>query len=584
MAVARQRTDLMVRFAVVSLLPVVVLGLVLGRAVRRSVEQRALDVYTTESSVVLDLFVRNLITEEDFERPIPEDRAAGLRNLLKGIPAPAPVAVEVRVVNREGIVVFATDETEMGARVDLAPLADALAGESSSEFAGRAMAADGEYRLLRLHQAVRLEPGGAILGALEVVAPDTVVGPTIDDDVRRIQLTLAGGLAVMWISLLPIAWQATSPLRRRAEESEHLAVHDALTGLPNRTLFRDRLDQAIASARRRGGRCGLIVIDLDGFKEVNDSLGHHQGDKVLQHAASLLTGALRGSDTVARLGGDEFAVILPDVEDAHGLVTAANRIGKAFDRPLVLDGVGVSVGASMGGALFPDHADDGTALVQRADAAMYVAKEGEARFHLFSPATESHHRSRLTQVADLRWAVASSKGLVVEYQPRVATDGCPVGVEALVRWEHPEHGPVARAELAALAETAGLGTDLALRVVDLAGADACGWLDDGVNLWLAVDFPAASLRDPDLPRRLAAVLDRHQLPPSRLVLQAPEEALVSGGPGSVDDVVGRLRALGVSVALADFATGLSTLARLGDLSVDHAIIDRAFVDRLARAG
>jgi diguanylate cyclase (GGDEF)-like protein len=228
----------------------------------------------------------------------------------------------------------------------------------------------------------------------------------------------------------------------QAAENQHQALHDSLTGLPNRTLLRDRTGQALRQADRELVPAALLLIDLDRFKEVNDTLGHHYGDQLLVQVGERLEAALRRVDTVARLGGDEFAVLLPKLENREGAVAVAKKLQAALEEPFVLEGLSLEVEASIGVALYPDHGDDSDELLQHADIAMYAAKDSHARFVLFEPKLDQHSPRRLALLGELRRAIEDEQ-LILHYQPKVdAHTGHVLGVEALVRWQHPTHGLV----------------------------------------------------------------------------------------------------------------------------------------------
>ena len=357
------------------------------------------------------------------------------------------------------------------------------------------------------------------------------------------------------------------------------AFSDQLTGLPNRALLQDRTEQVLRTAARHGGSAALLLIDLDRFKEVNDTLGHHHGDMLLQQVAERLTGVLRDSDTVARLGGDEFAVLLPQVQSVADAIAAAEKITAALDAPFTLDGLSLEVDGSVGVAVYPDHADDPAQLLQRADVAMYAAKTGHVSYAVYDPALDRHDPQRLGLLGQLRRAIAGGE-LVVYYQPKAdAGSGAVLGVEALVRWEHPEYGLVAPDEFIPLAETTGLIRTLTSFVLATALRDCRAWRDAGHDISVAVNVSARCLLDLELPLEIQRLTTELDVPTDRLVVEITESVIMSD-PNRALEVLNRLHALGVRLSIDDFGTGYSSLAYLKNLPVQELKVDRSFVTHM----
>ena len=366
-------------------------------------------------------------------------------------------------------------------------------------------------------------------------------------------------------------------MRASEERFHHQALHDPLTDLPNRVLLHDRLGQAIASARRepRHQPVALLVLDLDRFKEVNDTFGHHAGDRLLQEVGVRVRGALRESDTVARLGGDEFAAVLPGADAASAAIAAA-KIQAALEMPLVLEGHELSLAASIGIASYPAHGADADILLRHADIAMYTAKRAQSGVASYAPDHDSHSSERLVLVAALRRAIALEE-LSVHYQPQVdCTTGRLAGVEALVRWWHPERGLILPDQFVPLAEVSGLIRQLTRWVLAAALSQSSAWRGLGVVPGLSVNVSPFDLIDERLPDFVAAQLERWQLPAERLTLDITETALLTE-PDRALDVLTRVRKLGVRVALDDFGTGLSSLAYLKVWPLDEVKVDVSLV-------
>jgi len=377
------------------------------------------------------------------------------------------------------------------------------------------------------------------------------------------------------------------------------ALHDPLTDLPNRTLLFDRLRQAVLAAGRDGATLALLLLDLDRFKEINDTLGHHVGDLALQEVAERLSGALRASDTVARLGGDEFAVILPR-GDRAGATRAARKIGAALKPPVEIDGRALHVGASIGIALYPPHGADPQTLLRRADVAMYVAKResGGSGYAVYAPARDEHSPERLALGAALRHAIAHDE-LLLHYQPRVDLQGVrgPVGkagasdrdksagsnvscVEALARWRRPCHGLVPPDQFIPLAERTGLIGPLTRWVLDAALRQCSRWRRDGLELAVAVNLSASNLRDPRLADTIVGLLGAYGLPATALRLELTESTIMSDAETALK-MLGRLAGHGIHISIDDYGTGYSSLSYLKRLPVAELKIDKSFVLHMA---
>jgi diguanylate cyclase (GGDEF)-like protein len=367
--------------------------------------------------------------------------------------------------------------------------------------------------------------------------------------------------------------------RRRAEQRiAYLAYHDALTELPNRSLLHDRLEQAARAAHRDSKPLALLVMDLDGFKEINDTLGHHAGDRVLQHVAARVRSTLREADTVARLGGDEFAIVLPST-DVDGAILAAQKVLQEIERPLVVEGRPLAVRASVGVACFPEHGASAEALLQKADVAMYLAKTDRQGIAVYAADRDRHTHRRLTLIAELRQAL-DARQFFVEYQPIVQLKtGIVVGLEALVRWNHPQHGRLLPGDFIELAEQTGLINPLTMIVLDTALAEWAG-VDTVTPLTIAVNLSPRNLQDPELPQRIGDFLKAHRAEPSSLALEITENILLTDPTRSMD-CLRRLHAMGVRLVIDDFGTGYSSLSYLRRLPVDQLKIDRSFVADLA---
>lgn len=370
--------------------------------------------------------------------------------------------------------------------------------------------------------------------------------------------------------------------RKRLERKlQHQAQHDALTGLPNRELLSTRLVEVLAESRAKGAKTGLLLIDLDKFKEVNDTLGHACGDQLLaQIGPRLLAAALRENDMVARLSGDEFAVLLPDLAGVEAAVVVAERVLTALHTPFPVGDTSADVAASVGVAVAPEHGSTPTDLLRHADTAMYEAKEAAAGVAVYEPDRAERTPTRFGLLGQLRRALDRNE-LVVYYQPKVDVNtGALAGVEALVRWHHPERGLLLPTEFIPVAETTGLIHRLTNHVLDIALAQARAWAQAGVTVPVAVNLSARCLHDTALPGRVLAALSRHGVPAHSLCLEITESSIMRDPEGALA-VLNELAASGIRLSLDDFGTGYSSMTYLRQLPVTELKVDRSFVSDLA---
>ena len=322
-----------------------------------------------------------------------------------------------------------------------------------------------------------------------------------------------------------------------------------------------------------------MLLDLDRFKEVNDTLGHHPGDLLLIQVGQRLAGALREADTVARLGGDEFAVLLPGAT-AEGAGAVADKLRVALQQPLSIGGIALDLDASIGIAVYPEHGNDPAKLLQHADVAMYGAKQAHVGCLVYDPTVDQHSPKRLALLGGLRRALEDDQ-LVLHYQPKADLGSGQIhSVEALVRWQHPEHGLLGPGEFIPLAERTGLIHPLTRWVLDAALEQTAQWRHADRRLSVAVNISTRCLLDPAFPDQVASQLATWQVPADLLVLEITESAVMAD-PDHALEVLGRLHHLGVGLAVDDFGTGYSSMAYLKELPVDELKIDRSFVSQMA---
>jgi len=368
---------------------------------------------------------------------------------------------------------------------------------------------------------------------------------------------------------------------RALAETRQQALTDDLTLMPNRRCFLRRLHSGIAAARASGSGVVLMLVDLDHFKELNDTLGHDAGDRLLCQVGLRLRAVTRGSDVAARLGGDEFGVLLCETSQASSAAAVAGKIVQAIAEPFLLDGLSLRVTASIGIALYPEHARDGEQLMQHADVAMYEAKSSRSGHAFYQGERDHHSRERLTLAGELSEALTRGQ-IEAHFQPKaLARSGRIVGLEALARWRHPTRGLIGPGEFIDVAEQAGLAPALTRRMLDLALGQLRAWRDMGLDLHVAVNTTVADLQDMQFPATVAGALREHGLAPDALVLEVTETT-VFADPVRVGDVLARLGELGIGLSLDDFGTGFSSLTHLKLLPVGEVKVDRSFVSNMTR--
>jgi len=372
--------------------------------------------------------------------------------------------------------------------------------------------------------------------------------------------------------------EATVELEAKQRENEYQALHDALTDLPNRALFQNKLRETIeAISPNEGGHLvAVMLMDLDHFKEINDTLGHHFGDQLLQQIGPRLSTCLREQDLMARLGGDEFGIVLPDIPDETTAIRIAERILEELEQPLSVEDLQLDVSGSIGIAIYPLHSLSVETLLRRADVAMYAAKESGGGFEVYTPSLDDHSPDRLTLIGQVRPAM-ENREFALHYQPKVSVkDGRTAGVEALIRWQHPERGRVEPDEFIPMLERTALLRPLTLYVINEALRQAHAWARQGLTLEVAVNLSPRSLLDPQLPDQVAALLSQWAIPPAHLTLELTESFLMADSGRSVGTMA-LLSEVGITLSIDDFGTGYSSLSHLKRLPIHEIKIDRSFV-------
>lgn len=430
-----------------------------------------------------------------------------------------------------------------------------------------------------------------LISTVVAFASDQRVLPVFVEDLR-FQAMTAGVLAVLApvaalvVQLQPLMLPlmiapvlAVYNSAKMAVAKERQANHDTLTGLANRELFRQRAIRALDESMRTGQPLAIMMIDLDHFKEINDTLGHQVGDELICEVAQRLEDARPVGSTVARLGGDEFAVLLPDIPDISVAEDVATYMLSVLAKSFSAGGVRLVVQASLGISLAPEHGSDVHTLMKKADIALYEAKRERARFCSYRPEKDTHTPQRLSILAELKTAIDDDQ-LFLVYQPKIdIATGETVGAEALVRWQHPTEGVVFPDEFIPLAENTGLITPITWFVIDRALRQLRMWQDAGLDLTMAVNLSVRHLTDAGLPDRIAVALERWGVAPARLIVEVTESSVMTD-PKRAAVVLSLLRRIGVAVAIDDYGTGHASLTYLKRLDIDELKIDKSFIMQL----
>jgi diguanylate cyclase (GGDEF)-like protein len=559
--------SLLWKFALVNLIPILLLGVVLQHYLHSRVSERAIDDATEQALAISRSEVERFLSDHDLKHGLTKPELIALDETLRR-PENKRHVQGITVWNRSLKVVYSPRRGEINRRVPLSnDVRFALSGSVVSHRSGSNLA---------VYVPLWLESSRRPAGAVEISVAYSGIEAGVRDRTNNLSLLILVALAGLYGILFRIVARASKALRRQAELNQHQALHDALTDLPNRTLFHDRVQQALTSARREHVPAAVMIMDLDRFKEVNDTLGHASGDELLKQVGVRLSRTLRESDTVARLGGDEFGVLLPKVLDAEAAVAVARKLRTTLEEPFTIHGLALQMEASIGIALFPDHGTDVQSLLQRADVAMYVAKEHPAGCEVYTRERDDYSPDRLTLLTELRRAIDRGE-LVLHYQPKAdLRTGDIHGVEALVRWNHPERGMIPPDEFIPAAQKTGVIGPLTMFVLDEALRQCRTWALQGMELCVAVNLTTRNLLDVHLPDTIGELLARWEVPARLLELEITESTILAD-PVRAMQILSRLDAMGIRLAIDDFGTGYSSLAYLKRLPVDELKIDKSFI-------
>ena len=527
---------------------------------------------TSQARVLASAVLRGPLKAQDFARPLVGgrreelDRLFQLRVLEEGV-------LLVTLFSADGTVTYSTDHRLIGRRIGRADhLQEAVGGTIRGDVTTLNLEGQGSQKALRTYAPV------AVPGNTGVVAIFQDYGP-IAKAAQSTFLPVVGifeaVLLLLFAALIPILRRVTVRMRKQMDEIERRAYYDELTTLPNRALYRDRIEQAILAARREGHSVAVMLLDVDRFKEINDALGHDVGDSLLRELGKRLREEVRSSETLARLGGDEFGVLLPagTVEEA---IATASRLHAALEAPFSVRGLSLEVRASIGIAAYPQHGAESDALLQHGDVAMYLAKKSHSSTAIYDANQDENDASKLALAGDLRRAI-ENKELVLQFQPQAElASGQIVGVEALVRWQHPVRGFILPNDFVPIAERTGLIKPLSRYVVSTALRQCAAWNQAGLKLQISINLTIPDLLDLELPDWIAALLVETGVSPSQVEVEITESTILADR-FRVRQVLNRLNDMGLRLAIDDFGTGYSSLAYLKRLPVKAVKIDRSFV-------
>jgi diguanylate cyclase (GGDEF)-like protein len=521
------------------------------------------------------------------------DLDAALKRLARGVDV-----VKIKIYDLNGLTVFSTDTRQIGQDKSANPgFRRALSGAAASEITYRERfdAWEGEIserNIIATYVPVRTVDAGPVEAVLEVYSDVTHLIAKMERTQWHIVSGVVGAISVLYLIILLLARRAyllaqqrESERRANEERIRYLAYHDALTGLPNRTSFAERLVEAVRRAKRGASQFAVMFLDLDRFKLINDSLGHDSGDVLLHVAASRIQKCIRESDMLFRMGGDEFTVLLENLQDAEEAAHIATRMIDAIAEPIQLPQQDVAITVSIGIALYPRDAEGGEPLVKSADTAMYRAKElGRNRYAFFAPEMNERVESQMRLEAGLRRALKNGE-FALHYQPRVsATTQRVVGVEALLRWNHPEFGVVLPRRFVPSLEESGLIVPVGAWVLRAACEQNKAWQDAGLPPFrVSVNISPRQFKSESLVDAVRDALHASGLAPEFLEIELTESLLVDNSPAAIATMA-RLKEIGVAISIDDFGAGYSSLNYLKRFPVDCLKIDGSFIRDLASGG
>ncbi|HEV7529942.1 MAG TPA: EAL domain-containing protein [Solirubrobacteraceae bacterium] len=579
------RLSLTQRVALMSLVPMVVLGLVLTRVIEHQVEAHSVADASQSARLIANIGIQPRLSPHELRAGL---TAAEIRELDRQLRARSTTEnlARIKIWNAAHVVVYSDDHRLIGHSFSAAhDLDDALAGRSNNADVitprpGSETASEvGLGQLVEVYVPLRFAASGRPAGAFEIYLSYGPIAAAIAHDKRLIVLVVAIGLAVLWAILFRIVAQASRRLRRQSRQNYTLARYDPLTGLPNRTLFRERVDTALHGAGARRDAVAVLLIDLDGFTEINGTLGNPTGDAVLCATAQRLRAQLGKDTLVARIGGDEYAILCPRADGVSGALITAENIQTAMEAPLIVGGIALNVDASIGLAVLDDDEESLDDLLQHADAALARARMQRSRVEVYSAHFDNFDPGRLLLLGEVRSALERDE-FELHYQPKVElSDNRVSGVEALLRWRHPQHGLLAPMTFIPLVEQTALIESVTQRVLERAVEQMARWREQGVELEMSVNLSARNLLEVALPDRIETLLRNRGISPERLTVEVTESAAMADPDRGVE-VLCALSERGIRVSIDDFGTGNASIAYLARLPADEIKIDKAFITGL----
>jgi diguanylate cyclase (GGDEF)-like protein len=570
-AIAERPPRLVLRFAVLSALCLGIGAAAILLFTRHLHTVQAEQAAAHQAELLAETILVDKLRAADFSRPVPPKRRKeldaffGRKALLRG-------TVLVTVSRPDRVVTYSTDHTLIGRkRGEAERTEEILAGTLTSDVTSIADPQAGRLKVLRTY--VPLNRRG-LVGIYQDYGP-------IESAAQSAFLPVAGILEVvlllLYVTLIPILMRVSRRLQRHVERIQHQAFHDDLTELPNRLHFREHISGAIAAAHQESRPVAVFLLDLDRFKEINDTLGHQCGDKLLKDIAVRLRGVTGDDALLARLGGDEFGIVAAG-RTADEALLLAQIVRSSFEDPFVAQGVPLVIEASIGISVYPDHGANVDNLIQHADVAMYTAKDKRLGVALYEAGLDKSTAAELALMSELRNALEREE-ILLHYQPQIdVTSGRILGMEALVRWQHPERGLLPPGAFIPAVERTGVSTALTQYVLSGVARQLQTWREAGVEIdvTVAVNLTMFDLLDTSLPGKVASLLESAGVEPDRLELEITERVIMAD-PVRVRSVVEQLKETGVRIAIDDFGTGYSSLSYLKSLPVDVIKIDRSFV-------
>jgi len=578
-ATHRSIPRLLAGYGLLTLVPVIALGIVLALAIRSSATHRGLSQGRLEATLIAQTAVEPAFGARPLSQGLAPEERSTMNRLVHQAVAGHDI-LRVRLRDLAGNVVFSDDPSE---RADVNDNEEALRAaqgtivahlthlNSDDDDDGSAVPASIEvYLPLMAGRPARR------IGVLELYLPYAPIAAEVQTELHVLYVALALGLAALYIVLFVITLSVTRRLRQQLASNAFLARHDVLTELPNRAMFLERAHQAVEVARRVQRASTIAILDLDRFKEINDTLGHATGDELLTMLAKRLAAQMRPEDTIARLGGDEFGLILTDAPDpAHAL----ERLRVLIHSEVEVRGLSLSVEPSIGYVVARDGTHSVETLIQQADVAMYEAKAQHSGPVEYRPELDRYDAADIALMSQLRAAIPAGQ-LVLHYQPQIdTTTGAVRAVEALVRWQHPEHGLLAPGRFLPMAEHTDLIDQITDWVLDTALEDMAAFAARGTPLTVAVNASARSIVRTEFATKVLSTVERYGVPPERLIVEVTETALLSD-PQRAAEVLSLLAAAGVRLSIDDFGAGHTSLGYLSALPVNELKIDRSFVTDL----